>query len=180
MTLRRVAILMLISFFSGYLAYSVLTGPSGAPAKTQGNDLEKNVLERRFSDLSGRELALNNWDAELIVVNFWGSWCPPCRKEMPLLSRLHKKYFPKGVQFIGIALDDPRAVASYLEEQKVSYPILWGSSNVSLLMSELGNNFGSLPFTVIINSQNKVLYTYLGEIEEVAFTKELETLIKSN
>ena len=180
MALNRLVILIVISFFSGYLAYSALTGSAGDPGKTRGKDIEKKVLERSFSDLSGRELALNNWDVELTVVNFWGSWCPPCRKEMPLLTRLHRKYFPKGVQFIGIALDDPVAVANYLEEQEVSYPILWGSSDVSLLMSELGNKFGSLPFTAIINSQNNVLSTYLGEIEEDAFTKELEKLIKSN
>lgn len=178
MTLRNVVSLMLISFFSGYLAYDVLTGPTDHSVKTRGKVVEKNVLDRKFSDLSGRELALNDWDAELIVVNFWGSWCPPCRKEMPLLSRLHKKYYSRGVQFIGIALDDPVAVANYLEEQKVSYPILWGSSNVSLLMSELGNKFGSLPFTAVVDSQNNVLFTYLGEIQEEAFTKKLEKLIK--
>ena len=98
---------------------------------------------------------------------------------MPLLSRLHEKYAPQAVQFLGIALDDPKAVASYLEESEVSYPILWGSSNVSLLMSELGNNFGSLPFTAVLDSEGTVLLTYLGEVKELEFVKRLEKLIKS-
>ena len=178
-------LLMLVAFFSGYLVNSSLIPShewtSESSRQTKNSEPSRNLpyLENKFNDLNGKEVRLDNWDSKYIVLNFWGTWCPPCRKEMPLLSKLNNKYIEKNIQFLGIALDDPSAVASFLEEKQVSYPILWGSANVSLLMSELGNNFGSLPFTAIINSENIVLFTYLGEVEEEAFTKELEKLSKS-
>ena len=98
---------------------------------------------------------------------------------MPLLSRLSEKFKYKNVQFIGVALDDLKAIRSFLERHPVAFPILWGASDVSLFMSELGNNFGSLPFTAVIDSQNAILFTQLGEVEEEAFSKELEKLVKS-
>ena len=98
---------------------------------------------------------------------------------MPLLSRLSEKFKSKNVQFIGVALDDLKAIRSFLETHPVAFPILWGASDVSLFMSELGNNFGSLPFTVVIDSQNAILFTQLGEVKEEAFSKELEKLVKS-
>ena len=68
-------------------------------------------------------------------------------------------------------LDDLKAISSFLETHPVAFPILWGASDVSLFMSELGNNFGSLPFTVVIDSQNTILFTRLGEVKEEAFLK---------
>ena len=98
---------------------------------------------------------------------------------MPLLSRLSQKFKSQNVQFIGVALDDPESVKSFLETHDVAFPILWGSADVSLFMSDLGNNFGSLPFTAVIDSQNTILFTQLGEVEEEPFSEELEKLIKS-
>ena len=175
--------LLSVAFISGYwlntyFSFSDLSITQDLSPKTKVNR-GKPYLEKKFSDLNGDLVSLKKWEAKLTVINFWGTWCPPCKEEMPLLSRLSEKFKSKNVQFIGVALDDLKAIRSFLESDPVAFPILWGASDVSLFMSELGNNFGSLPFTVVIDSQNTILFTQLGEVEEEAFSKELEKLVKS-
>ena len=175
--------LLSVAFISGYWLNTNFRFPDSSitqdlSPKTKVNR-DKPYLEKKFSDLNGDLVSLKKWEAKLIVINFWGTWCPPCKEEMPLLSRLSEKFKYKNVQFIGVALDDLKAIRSFLESHPVAFPILWGASDVSLFMSELGNNFGSLPFTVVIDSQNAILFTQLGEVKEEAFSKELEKLVKS-
>ena len=175
--------LLSVAFISGYwlntyFSFSDLSITQDLSPKTKVNR-DKPYLEKKFSDLNGDLVSLKKWEAKLTVINFWGTWCPPCKEEMPLLSRLSEKFKSKNVQFIGVALDDLKAISSFLETHPVAFPILWGASDVSLFMSELGNNFGSLPFTVVIDSQDTILFTQLGEVEEEAFSKELEKFVKS-
>ncbi len=175
--------LLLVAFLSGYwlntnFSFSDLSITQDPSPNTKVNR-DKPYLEKKFSDLNGDLVPLKKWEAKITVINFWGTWCPPCKKEMPLLSRLSENFKAQNVQFIGVALDDLKAIKSFLESHPVAFPILWGASDVSLFMSELGNNFGSLPFTVIIDSENAILFTQLGEVEEEAFSKELEKFVKS-
>ena len=178
-------VLLLVAFGFGYWLNFDLRSPdprSILDSRTQENinpNRSKFYLDQEFSDLGGTLVPLKKWNANFTVINFWGTWCPPCKKEMPLLSRLSQKFKSQNVQFIGVALDDPESVKSFLETHDVAFPILWGSADVSLFMSDLGNNFGSLPFTAVIDSQNTILFTQLGEVEEEPFSEELEKLIKS-
>ena len=176
-------ILLLLAFFSGYwLNFNFSLSDSSINKDLRPNTkVNRDIpyLENKFSDLNGHLVPLKKWEAKLTVLNFWGTWCPPCKEEMPLLSRLSEKFKSQNVQFIGVALDDLKAIRSFLESHPVAFPILWGASDVSLFMSELGNNFGSLPFTVVLDSKNAILFTQLGEVEEEAFSKALEKLVKS-
>ena len=137
-----------------------------APISIADIQIKKNFDEKKSSvgylapdfslrNLKGNYESLDSYRGQVVVLNFWGTWCPPCRREIPLLVQLHKKYLNKGVKIIGIALDDPTAVKSYLEDNYVPYPVLWGSTKVTQLMKELGNEYGSLPFTVVVDSKGK-------------------------
>jgi thiol-disulfide isomerase/thioredoxin len=81
----------------------------------------------------------------VLVVNFWATWCPPCKEEMPEFSRLNTKYAPNGVQFVGISLDSADKVAAFKEETEISYPLLIGNLETLDLSSDLGNRAKALP-----------------------------------
>lgn len=114
-------------------------------------------------DLSGTPHTLATWAGKLLVVNFWATWCPPCLKEIPDFVLLQRDLAAKGLQFVGIALDDADAVRDFAARLNVNYPLLVGEEPVMALMREFGNTHGGLPFTVVFGPTGKILHTRQGE-----------------
>ena len=111
---------------------------------------------------------LSQWEGKLLVVNFWATWCLPCREEMPGFSRLHNKYSAKGVQFVGIAFDSADKVSEFASQAPVSYPLLIANGSLMTLTAALGDAAGGLPFTVVIGRDGSLLQTRLGLWKEAA------------
>jgi len=108
------------------------------------------------------------------VLNFWATWCPPCREEIPLLIDLQKKHAAEGLQVVSVAIDNKTAVMLYRQSAGINYPILMGGDDALDLIASYGNRMGSLPFTVIIDRSGAIAVRKLG-----AFTWiELESLVK--
>ncbi|MBL8299875.1 MAG: TlpA family protein disulfide reductase [Rhodanobacteraceae bacterium] len=119
-------------------------------------------------DRNGQKATLAQWPQHLIVVNFWATWCTPCRKEMPELDRFQRKHAANGVQVVGIAVDGLAEVEAFLNDTPVSYPILLSpnfNANPSL---PFGNTYGALPFSVLLGRDGRILDTRLGELSESA------------
>jgi len=121
----------------------------------------------------GKVASLKAWQGKILVVNFWATWCPPCREEMPEFSRTQQKLADKGVQFVGIGIDTPDNILAFQKSNPVSYPLLMGSYDVLKLTTELGNTSSALPFTVILDRQGKIAHTKMGKLDAV----ELEHLL---
>jgi len=136
------------------------------------------LLDARFSTLDGKEVALKTWRNKVIVLNFWATWCPPCREEMPELSNFYTENSSKNVVVIGIAIDEAKAVKSYLKKTKVMYPILVDEEKGVILSKNLGNNQGILPYTVIINSNGSVQKTIFGRIHKDQLDATLKPLLQ--
>ena len=120
----------------------------------------------QFKDLSGQTGSLERWQGQVLIVNFWASWCPPCLEEIPGLVRIHREWVGKGVQVVGIAVDsadNARVAAAQLD---VSYPVLIAGMEVIDLTRRLGNRPGALPYTLILDRNRKVIATHLGIISE--------------
>ena len=111
------------------------------------------------------------------MVNFWASWCPPCVEEMPTLDLLQKAFLQENVLFVGIGIDSPSNIREFLEKTPVSYSILIGGLEGSALSKQMGNAQGALPFTVIINSKGKAVYSKLGKISEDELRKAIKSAI---
>ena len=111
-----------------------------------------------------------------MVLNFWATWCPPCREEMPELSQLHENYQSKNVVVLGVAIDEPSAVNAYLQTSPVSYPILLAENESMELATLLGNEQAVLPYTVIIDTNGNVIDTFLGRISLALLEKSLQKL----
>lgn len=131
-------------------------------------------LDWSFADLDGRATPLANWRGKLLVVNFWATWCPPCLREIPAFMDLQARHAERGLQFIGIALDEPAAVAPFVAEKDVNYPVLVGNEVVVRFMQALGNEIGGLPYTAVLSPDGQVLETHQGEWEAAAAAAAIE------
>ena len=138
----------------------------------------RQAIDRLFAmtldDPRGRPQALAQWRGKVVVVNFWATWCPPCREEMPYFSRLHADYTAQGVQFVGIAVDSAEAVRAFAARQQISYPLLVGGPGIVELSAELGNRVAGLPFTLLLDRNGEPIATRTGRFAE----PELENLLR--
>ena len=125
----------------------------------------------------GKSANTEDWRGKVLVVNFWASWCPPCVEEMPALDKIAQEYAAKNVLIVGIGIDSPSNIRQFLEKTPVSYPIMIGGLEGSALAKQMGNAQGALPYTVIINTKGKSVYTKLGKISEEELKKAINSAI---
>ncbi|MHB1667505.1 MAG: TlpA family protein disulfide reductase [Thiomonas sp.] len=135
-----------------------------ADAATRAAPGDANALfASSLDNLTGQSVKLGQYKGKTLIVNFWASWCPPCIAEMPELSRFYKDHAGKGVEMVGIAIDNPTSVRHFLKEHNVSYPVLLGGMGGADLSTKLGDSQGGLPFTVVIAPNGKIAYQKLGQ-----------------
>lgn len=125
-------------------------------------------------DLEGQQQAVGQWDNKVILLNFWATWCPPCRKEIPAFIQLQDDYRERGFQVIGVAIDDKTAVQDYADGMGINYPILIGNTEALQVSSDYGNRFGRLPYSLVIDRQGIIRYVGQGELDY----EDIETQIK--
>lgn len=142
---------------------------AGSPAEVRLAE----VWDGRLPDLAGRIQSLNQWRGKVLVLNFWAPWCPPCRKEIPDFIRLQERHGGAGLQFVGIALDDPDKVAAFADETGINYPTLLGAEDAAALSMAAGNRLGGLPFTVVFDRRGNAVATLTGGVTEA----RLEALV---
>ena len=121
----------------------------------------------RRPDLDGKPRALAEFRGKLVLVNFWASWCGPCREEMPLLEKTQQRLAAKGLQIVGIASDSAEATRAFLDTVPVHYPILVDDPSKGEDLSEaFGNDRDVLPYSVLIGSDGRVLARRAGNFTE--------------
>jgi peroxiredoxin len=117
-------------------------------------------------DARGHEQPLAQWKGKVLVVNFWATWCVPCREEMPEFVRAQREFGDRGLQFVGIAVDQPDKVEAFAAELQLNYPALIGGFGAIELSKTLGNRLGALPFTIVVDRSGHVALTHLGPLKE--------------
>jgi thiol-disulfide isomerase/thioredoxin len=115
-------------------------------------------------DVTGVNHELSEWDGKMRILNFWATWCAPCRREIPLLKAFQDEHGESGFQVIGIAVDFPEPVAHYAEAAEFNYPILVGEQDAMAVAESSGVEFIGLPFTMFIASDGELLGAYIGEL----------------
>lgn len=133
------------------------------------------MMAVRLPNLDGKLESLEQWRGKVLVVNYWATWCAPCRDEIPVFIRLQDRYRDRGVQFVGIAVDQPHKVRPYAAELGMNFPILIGDIGAIDLTRHLGNRAGALPFTVIVGRTAEIAATQVGALTE----SKLEPLLKA-
>lgn len=147
--------------------------PSTSQTPAIGNPVAKSALvdaDQRtalpafqLADIEGEQRDITEWQGKVVVLNFWATWCPPCRRELPTFKALQNEYGAQGVQFVGISLDRDELVRDYARIEELNYPQLVGPSKALELSQLLGNKIGALPFTVVVDREGRIAERIFGE-----------------
>jgi len=150
-----------------------LVGPMLVQSRSGATDL----LAARFPDLAGRQRKLLEWQGRVLVCNFWATWCAPCREEIPLLVSIRDRLVTKGIEIVGIGVDNAAKISEFVKIYEVSYPILVAGAEALELMRKLGNTAGGLPFTVFLDRQGALAHRKLGPIKAAELEEKLAELL---
>ena len=122
------------------------------------------LLQQSFTALQGQSQTLAQWRGKPLLINFWATWCPPCVRELPMLSEFSAKSGEHGVQVVGLAIDKIDAVQKFLARQPVLFPVLMASEGGLGLTRALGNSQGGLPFSILVDAGGMVRQRKIGEL----------------
>ena len=166
MTRRSALVLLLIAGVAAMSA-GIYVGRSDRQASgvVRPGQTATTLLALTLPDMAGTEMPLAEWRGQLLIVNFWATWCAPCREEMPEFVRLQTEFGAKGLQFVGIAVDDADKVRQFAAEIGLNYPALIGGHGAMELSRTLGNRVMALPFTVIVSRDGRIAHTQLGPLK---------------
>jgi cytochrome c biogenesis protein CcmG, thiol:disulfide interchange protein DsbE len=145
---------------------------------------QANAPDVTFKDLQGSNLTLASLKGKVVVVNFWATWCAPCRVEIPMLMGVQQKYSSQGLTLLGVAMDDEgtKVVQPFVQTMKfnvggqpmtMNYPIVIGNDDIS---TKFGGMLG-LPMTYLISRDGKVAKKYMGALTEAELTKDIQSLL---
>ena len=157
-------------------AAGFLVGPLLLKEKGRGDSILRSAT---LVDLAGKPRQAAEWEGQILVWNFWATWCTPCREEIPLLIAAREKYGPSGIEIVGIAIDNAAKVREFSSSLNIPYPILLAETSGLDLMRTLGNSSGGLPYTVVIDRQGNLVYRKLGAFRQADLDAVLEPLIRS-
>jgi thiol-disulfide isomerase/thioredoxin len=118
-----------------------------------------------LGDLEGKPRSIRSWPGKSMIVNFWATWCAPCRREIPLLRDLQKQHGAEGFQVVGVAVDLREDVVKYAKDMGIDYPILTGEQDGLDAVMKFGQGSIGFPFTVFTDQQGRVVMFHLGEIK---------------
>src|SRR5262245_60061663 len=130
-----------------------------------------------LKDFTGQQQTLDQYRGKIVVLNFWATWCIPCREEMPILVELHKQYQSLDVQVIGASADEQttqKAIPAFIRKQKIEFPIWVGATTTDMKRRGLGD---ALPATAIINRDGKIVYRILGPVEKTDLQTRIQWLL---
>jgi peroxiredoxin len=118
-----------------------------------------------------------DFSGKTLLINFWATWCAPCRHEMPMLMDLQREYGGQGFQVIGIALDEVQNVRSFVQKYNIGYPVLVGAADAMATSAAYGNVEGVLPYSVLVDKDGVIRWQYTGEIRPEDVSKLLGELL---
>jgi thiol-disulfide isomerase/thioredoxin len=139
-------------------------GESSSVAGVRGTDAAM-VFGVTLPDTTGSQQSIAQWKGKVLVVNFWATWCVPCRDEMPEFVKVQREFGDRGVQFVGIAVDDVAKVRDFAAELGLNYPALIGGYGAIELSKSLGNRIGALPYTLFVDRAGRINRAHLGPLK---------------
>jgi thiol-disulfide isomerase/thioredoxin len=179
-TLLILALACLAAFGGWWLqqrrATAMLAQPS-APAGVMTLAVGDQAGDFALPDLGGNITALAKWHGKVVLLNFWATWCAPCRQEMPLLAQAQREHAKDGLQVVGIAMEQPQSAAAFLKQVPVGYPILIGIDADPVPTTTFGDSAGFLPYSVLIGRDGRILATKLGPLDTATIAHWLETAV---
>ena len=172
-TLATAAAVAVTAFAGGLILSLTERSPTAAAV---AESTRQTLTQTQFIDLEGKTIALSDWAGTWRVVNFWATWCAPCREEIPAFVAIRTQFAPKELTIVGIAIDQRELVKPFAESLGINYPLLLGGGDTLDLMRLLGNTSGALPFTVFIDPAGRVVDQHLGPLTQPSLSEKLAKL----
>ena len=163
-----------VSAAAGFTLYLLSGGSARAPVEASPRAVAESIFAARLADSQGVTRTVGEWRGRVLVVNFWATWCAPCREEIPVFVRMQERHGPRGLQFVGIAIDRPDKVADFAREFGINYPLLLGGLETMDLVRMAGNRPGVLPYTLVLDRAGNLVSREFGGLKEA----RLEALIQ--
>ncbi|MEX0959141.1 MAG: TlpA disulfide reductase family protein [Burkholderiales bacterium] len=165
------------SLFLSVAALAVAAGFYLNPVTRDGGGADeidaRAVLTSPLADLRGESRRLEEWAGKVLVVNFWATWCPPCLEEIPIFIGMQERLGDRGLQFVGIAIDDLERVRVFVDRQGLNYPTLVGQADAMALSDLAGNARGGLPYTLVFDRSGEILSRHYGALTR----QKLESIV---
>jgi len=142
---------------------------------------ETTLVAFELDGLDGNKRQFSEWEGKHRIINFWATWCAPCRREIPLFKAFQDQHGADDFQVIGIAVEFPEPVIAYAEETQFNYPILVGEQDAMAVAESSGISFIGLPFTMIVAKDGTLVGAHMGEVHQqhlddiVRVMKQLDT-----
>ena len=170
-----------LAITTGFMLRAQLMGVSPSALSSEASQQgAQAILAANLPDIQGKNQAISQWLGNVIVVNFWATWCTPCREEIPEFIAAQEKFRDQGLVFVGIAIDQADKVKAYSQEFGINYPVLVGSFHTWALAEAAGNRQSALPYTVVINRSGEIVETYLGRVHLNKLEKLVIPLLNEN
>jgi len=190
LNLSRVFLVLIVAGAAaagGYFSYKSL---NNAEAQTAEDESAVDVRGKPLigqprpaydlGSIDGSIVSASDFDGKVVLVNFWATWCAPCREEMPMLMALREEHQEEGLEIVGIAIDDVQRARDFVDELGIQYPNLVGSTDVMATMQLYGNVSGTLPYSVLVDRAGTVRWAKLGALVETELNAQIETLLTEN
>lgn len=170
------AAVALLSLLAGVLLFKLLESGSGPrePASAS-TDIERHAIP--LTGLDGEHSLLEDWQASILVVNFWAPWCAPCRREIPALIEIQQDYAARGVRVLGLAFDHEAQVRRFADEYRIDYPLFLAGNRSAMYNAAFDNPSGSLPYTALLDDTRRIVFQHNGELTSEQLREQLETLL---
>jgi len=149
---------------------------SGESARPAAEIIGSRRPDFSLRDTDGNVVSASDFDGQVLLLNFWASWCKPCVEEMPMLSLLQQEHASRKLQVLGIALDDAERAKEFTSNLALAYPVLVGQVDVVLTGRRYGNSSGMLPFSVLVDAAGIIQWTHLGSLNRADLEREINRL----
>ena len=154
---------------------------SGSGYAAEAKNAFQKLPKLSLNDLNDKPRLLSDWQGKVILLNFWATWCGPCQTEIPSFIKLQKKYGDRGLQIIGVGLDEVRKLKNFMRTTGINYPILQADPDQQYgLLNQWGDPFGVLPYSVVIDRSGKLVFMQMGIFSEETFDRIIRPLLSNS
>lgn len=178
--MKNLFISIIVLFVLGFLWLLFNHEPRQAGTNSPEVVSKSHSLKRQdftLPDLNDQQQNFSQWNNKVVLLNFWATWCPPCRREMPDFIDVYNKYKDKDFIVVGVGIDDQQKIAQFVKKLGVNYPVLVGGSSAMQVSYQYGNHNGALPYSIIIDKQGIIRYRAGGLISRQKLLRQIEPLL---